>query len=45
MGVQDPLERLADAGFDPADELAIRGGTAASLFNLPAPVATRGASA
>ena len=43
MGVDNPLERLADAGFPPADELAIRGGTAASLFDLPAPVPTRGA--
>ena len=42
----DPAEAkklLADAGFPPAEELAIRGGTAASLFDLPAPLPTRGA--
>jgi len=36
MGVEDPVDRLAAAGFDDATTAAIRGGNAARLLGLPA---------
>lgn len=35
MGVGDPVDRLAAAGLDPADEHAIRGANAVHLLGLP----------